>query len=369
VSAKFRNFLKLGTLIMLFPRLCEFETLRVAWQRVLSHYPASQVPLALQEFDRKKDALLNRLSHTLRNVTFVTTAASLSVDLMSECAERGIGIQVLGHAGRPVVVAGSPEMPAHELSLRQSALAEQPAGLKLARTLISGKIENQMRLLRYFGKYRGRTGAEFGKQAVGAVELMTRIVAELKLITYPESASPEQIDLYRGRLFALEGRAAGHYWNAVRSLVAGHEIFEGRVRKGARDKVNSLLNYGYGILYSRLMPLLLRAGLNPYVGFLHKPQPGKAGLLFDAIEEFRAPVVDRVVFSLLNRKVALPMGVEGLDVASRAVLARAVLRRLQTQTRYHGAQFPMQKIMEMQVKKLVEAIHGELEYEPFAMPW
>src|SRR5271157_5235484 len=142
---------------------------------------------------------------TLHNLTFVTTAASLSIDLMVECAERGIGIQVLGHAGRPVVVAGSPEMPAHELSLRQSALAEQPAGLKLARTLIGGKIENQMRLLRYFGKYRDRTGAEFGKQAVGAVELMTRIADELNLITYPETASAEHVDLYRGQLFALEG--------------------------------------------------------------------------------------------------------------------------------------------------------------------
>ena len=61
-------------------------------------------------------------------------------------------------------------------------------------------------------------------------------------------------------------------------------------RRGTTDLVNSLLNYGYGILYSRLTNVLVRAGLNVYIGFLHKPQKGKAGLLYDFIEEFRAPV-------------------------------------------------------------------------------
>ena len=61
--------------------------------------------------------------------------------------------------------------------------------------------------------------------------------------------------------------------------------------------MNSLLNYGYGILYSRLWAVLTNARLNVNVGFLHKPQPGKAGLLYDFIEEFRAAAVDRTVFS------------------------------------------------------------------------
>jgi CRISPR-associated protein Cas1 len=70
--------------------------------------------------------------------------------------------------------------------------------------------------------------------------------------------------------------------------------FEGRVRSGAPDLVNSMLNYGYGILYSRLLGVLLRTGLNVNISFLHKPQEGKTSLLFDFIEEFRPPVVDRV---------------------------------------------------------------------------
>lgn len=309
---------------------------------------------------------------TLKNITFVTTAASLSVDLMAECADRGIGIQVLGTAGRPLSVAGNPETPSYLLSLRQSELAAGPSGLNLAKTLVLGKIENQMRLLKYFAKYKKRrstASTDFGKEAVGGLELMNRIAAELSQMSLPEAASESELDLIRGRLFAAEGRAAGHYWNAARVLIAGHALFECRVRKGARDKVNSLLNYGYGILYSRMLPLLLRAGLNPYIGFLHKPQAGKAGLLFDMIEEFRTSAVDRVVFSLLNKQVEIEITDLGLAPESRALLARAVIRRLQTGTRFNGAVLPLQKIMEVQVKKLVEAIEGKTGYEPYAMPW
>jgi CRISPR-associated protein Cas1 len=104
---------------------------------------------------------------------------------------------------------------------------------------------------------------------------------------------------------------------AARSLLWWKPGFDGRVRRGAGDLTNSLLNYGYGILYSRLSTVLVRAGLNIYIGFLHKPQPGKAGLLYDFVEEFRAAVVDRTVFGMLNLGVVVEVGADGLDATTR----------------------------------------------------
>ena len=114
------------------------------------------------------------------------------------------------------------------------------------------------------------------------------------------------------------GRRAASYWSAVRRLLWWKPGFEGRVRRGAADLVNSLLDYGYGILYSRLMNVLVRAGLNVHIGFLHKPQKGKAGLLYDFIEEFRAPAVDRTVFSWLNLGVDAKATEEGLTSRNSA---------------------------------------------------
>ena len=141
------------------------------------------------------------------------------------------------------------------------------------------------------------------------------------------------------------------------------------MRRGAGDLVNSLLNYGYGILYSRLMSVLVRSGLNVNIGFLHKPQTGKPVLVFDFIEEFRAGTVDRVVFSMLNLGKSYAVTEKGLDDTTRHDLARHVVHRLQCDTRYHGESMPLQKVMEHQARLLVSHIEGKERYKSYVLPW
>jgi len=301
----------------------------------------------------------------VRNITFLTTAVSLSGELMIEAAARGIPIMIAGHDGRAAVRIGPPDLPAHELAFSQSAIAASPAGLALARIIVAGKIRNQINLLRYFLKYPERQGAaKFLQESAAAVSAMEAVIDELRARRFSDD-----LDLERNRLFAAEGQAASSYWAAARSLLHYKPGFEKRVHRGAADLVNSLLNYGYGILYSRLWVLLAKAGLNVNIGFLHKPQPGKAGLLYDFIEEFRAPAVDRTVFALLNLDTTLKVGEQGLDADSRQLLAKKVLERLRTGVRYHGETVPLQKVMELQVQLLVRHVQGREEYKTFVLPW
>lgn len=53
-------------------------------------------------------------------------------------------------------------------------------------------------------------------------------------------------------------------------------IFPGRENRGAADPVNSLLNYGYGMLYQQVETALILAGLDPFGGFLHVDRSGRA---------------------------------------------------------------------------------------------
>ena len=77
--------------------------------------------------------------------------------------------------------------------------------------------------------------------------------------------------------------------------------FPGRRRRRATDPVNLALNYSYAILYGAVWRAVARAGLDPGVGFLHLAPRSSGGLIYDLVEELRAPVVDRMVFSLLTR--------------------------------------------------------------------
>jgi CRISPR-associated endonuclease Cas1/group II intron reverse transcriptase/maturase len=301
----------------------------------------------------------------IRNITLLTKAVSLSGDLMAEAANRGINIVLAGSDGRPLVRIGAAELTEHQLSLLQSTMAASTAGLELARIVVAGKIRNQANLLRYYLKYpERRADGDFLSIANAAIKEMEAV--RETVITRDFGGD---LDLERNRLFASEGQAAATYWAAVRSLLWWKPGFEGRVRRGANDLVNSLLNYGYGILYSRLMNVLVRAGLNVYVGFLHKPQKGKAGLLYDFIEEFRASAVDRTVFSLLNLAVDAKISADGLDSDTRREFARKIVERLQAATRYHGESMPLEKVMEQQAQLLVRHIQGSDRYKTWVLPW
>lgn len=77
--------------------------------------------------------------------------------------------------------------------------------------------------------------------------------------------------------------------------------FKGRSFRPAQDEYNAMLNYAYGILYSRIERALMLAGLDPFVGFMHRDDYNSKSLVFDFIEPYRI-YADRFVFRLFTGK-------------------------------------------------------------------
>jgi len=63
-----------------------------------------------------------------------------------------------------------------------------------------------------------------------------------------------------------------------------------------------VLSFLYAILGHDCRSALETVGLDCQMGFLHRDRPGRASLALDLLEEFRAPIADRVCLTLLNRK-------------------------------------------------------------------
>ena len=66
------------------------------------------------------------------------------------------------------------------------------------------------------------------------------------------------------------------------------------------------MNYGYAFLEREVRIAALMCGLDVRIGFFHANDGRKDALVFDLMELFRQPVVDRLVLSLLNLKVLKP---------------------------------------------------------------
>lgn len=311
----------------------------------------------------------------LESVLITGHGVSISADAVRECADRGIPIHFVSGTGTAYASLYSAGLTGTILTRRAQLEAfRTPRGLTASLAFAQGKIRNQANLLKYVAKYRKETAPEnfhILRKSAEEVEAYAGDVDQIR--TRPEVTSGERatIDDWRPELLGIEGRAAQVYWDAVGRVLPPDLDWPGREGRGAKDPLNSALNYGYGILYGQIERSLLLAGLDPYAGFSHVDRPGKPSLTLDAIEEFRQPVVDRTVFGLVNKGVKMEQNEQGyLTDDTRKMLAEKVLNRLETPEPYEKKNVPLRIILQSQARHLATYLRGDRgEYEPFIMAW
>ncbi|MEK6651431.1 MAG: CRISPR-associated endonuclease Cas1 [Nitrospirota bacterium] len=301
----------------------------------------------------------------LTGLTVGARGVSLSGDVIELCMEKDIYIHFVDELGRVIAVIAPPTGNSGEISLLQATERNTKKGLHLAKMFVLGKVKNQFALLKYYHKYRINRENGFGTCFREGQIQMERLIREIKNLA--SLITPETL---RQQLMGLEGAFAVHYWAIVKKLFQNGVAFDGRKREGARDIVNSALNYGYGILYSRVLNALIKSGLNPVSGFLHSFQQGKPVLVYDLIEEFRAEVVDRGIFTIFRRGEKLFQSDDGmLTPESRKKIARAVVRRLSSETYYTGRKFVVEDVIREQALNIKKHLNGMCDYRPYLSRW
>lgn len=317
----------------------------------------------------------------LETVLITNHGVSISADAVKECAERGIPIHFVSGTGRAYASLYSAGLTGTVLTRRAQLEAfGTRRGLELALAFAQGKLTNQANFLKYMSKYRKESAPPLYEILRGAAEKILQGVEDLAGIkTSPEGVTGARatIDDWRAEVMGMEGRAAQVYWDALKQALPEQYTWEGRQGRGAKDAINAGLNYGYGILYGQVERALVLAGLDPYAGFAHVDRPGKPSLTLDAIEEFRAPIVDRMLFGLLNKGVKLEQDELGyLTQGTRKMLAEKFFERMESTEAYAADQtaakksFPLRMIVQMQARHVATFLRGEREaYAAFVMGW
>lgn len=305
-------------------------------------------------------APLNNLKH----IIIATSKASLSGAVIQYAARQKIPIDFLEYSGQPYARLSHFHHPNIKLHLAQLQAQQDGRATTIAKQIVDGKIRNQMNLAKYYNKYRKSVDDAFVETFSAKLALMDGHLDEI------DALPDDDHEIIRGKLFSIEGRAAAAYWEISKTLLDEIIVFEGRVGQGAKDMVNSLLNYGYAILYGKIWNAVLKSGLNPHFSFLHKPQAGKPTLIFDLTEEFRAQAVDRVVFSMINKRVELKMDKGLLCPETRNKLIEGVLERINTVEKFRGVEMRLYEIIINQSRALAAYLVGEAtRYAPYIGKW
>ena len=156
---------------------------------------------------------------------------------------------------------------------------------------IADKIQNQIDFIKELKKHRAAKSDEIDA-ALNKLNVQKTKVEGLGGDTILDIA-----DTLRG----YEGTAGRVYFQLLSSLLSKEYQFKGRSYRPAEDPYNAFLNYGYGILYSRIEKCIMIAGLDPYVGFLHRDDYNQTSFVFDFIEPYR-PFVDLTIYRLFSGK-------------------------------------------------------------------
>jgi CRISPR-associated protein Cas1 len=99
----------------------------------------------------------------------------------------------------------------------------------------------------------------------------------------------------RQRLLTLEGHMGLTYFRNIFTLFPECIRVEHRRTHGTYDALNNLFNFGYSILFWKCYNAVLKAKLEPYLGFLHSEQWSKPSLICDLQELYRYLIDDCII--------------------------------------------------------------------------
>lgn len=296
-------------------------------------------------------------AHNLKQITIASSASSISTGLIYHTSINNIPIDFVNNKGEPIAKIFSAGFEDTELWLLQHAHLHKPEANEIAISIVKAKIKNQLKLIKYFSKYASKTEADIHND-------LPETILKLKnsLIALEEPLNED----WRNHLMGIEGSASMVYWSMVEKMIDEETDFKGRIRQGAKDLVNSMLNYGYSILYRYIWTSVLHHGLNPGFSYLHKPEIKTGSLIFDLIETFRQPVVDRAIISLINRgsKIEIKDGI--LTQKTIEILIKAIDDRLNRFDIYLKQKSSLYDILDRQTTELIHCIkEPEYQFRPY----
>ena len=315
--------------------------------------------------DRKEEVPADEVE----SIILTSSGISVSASALRLAIRKNVQVVFAHYGGWPYAILMPTALSGSIRARReQFAAYRDRRGVGLAKAFVVGKLRNQANLLKLLAKNRRQGQPELADGLYGAGRRIDGICEGLKAL------EANRIDDCRLRLMGEEAEGARVYWEAIKAILPEGFGFPGRETRGAKDPVNSMLNFGYqAILFPEAWKAVAYAGLDPYAGFLHADRPGKPSMVLDLMEEFRQQVVDRTLWALIARSAIRPedakVGPEGLPKELLGPLASKLEERLASRVAFGDRQGELRGFLHSQARAMAKYLLEEGDYEPFILGW
>ena len=229
--------------------------------------------------------------------------------------------------------------------------------VELAREIIKSASDNIFRNLRY---YNGR-----GKDLKNEMEIIKSYQLELD--------KAQEVN----EIMGIEGNIRKVYYSTWSKIINQEIDFEKRVKRPPDNMINTLISFINSLIYTTCLSEIYKTQLNPTISYLHSPGDRRFSLCLDITEIFKPLIVDRMIFSLLNRNMiseddfAKDSNFYYLKDKGRKKILEEYEKKL-NQTITHKElkrDVSYQTLIKLECYKLIKHLLGDKKFDGFKMWW
>ena len=214
---------------------------------------------------RNKNGKVEHYPHFEKEIgeCVLKSGSYVSVDALIDLALWNIDTYIMTKRNRVVAFLKNLEDDSHvKTRVSQYQALENGKDVLIAKQIVKAKIEGQNMVLRKYG-----------------LKAIDRNIG----------------DVDKRKLLSIESKHAKYYFSQIFGLFPENIRPEKRTGYKAYDGINNVFNFGYYVLKCRIHKALLKAKLEPYLGFLHSLQHGKPSLVCDIQDVYRYLIDDYLI--------------------------------------------------------------------------
>jgi CRISPR-associated protein Cas1 len=220
---------------------------------------------------------------SLRHIVLLG-ATRMNTEVATFLGKHGVRLSFLDYYGN---YSASLEPARHHYSgtvhLAQAKLIlDEAKRLAMASRILEAGALNMLRNLKYYG-YRGQRTLD---------EPIRTLESQLK------RAKAGTIEGLMGQ----EGNFRQAYYAAWGKINPALAIVK-RTRRPPADRINALISFCNGLMYSACAQAVAQTHLDPTLSFVHAPTQARNSLALDLAEVFKPLIADRMIFTLVNKNM------------------------------------------------------------------
>jgi len=233
----------------------------------------------------------------------------------------------------------------------------------IAQEMVRGSVKNMLSVIQYYIRRKKGESKAFLEEKRDAIKSYLSKVEETTTIE---------------ELLALEGNSREAYYSCFDYIICDDDFpFEKRTKRPPQNYLNTLISFGNTLLYCVCLNEIFHTHLDPRVSFLHSTNFRPFSLNLDIADIFKPLIVDRTIFSLINKKSIkakhFEKGLEGIymNKEGKGIFLEAFNNRMKETIYYKKLKrrVSYRTLIRLELYKLEKFLLGEGEYKAFVLPW